>query len=43
MGMVALRGVPDDYDEWESRRGEAGGGDVLLYFRKLENDFYFGW
>ena len=37
MGMVALRGTPDDYDEWE-RLGAAGWGwdDVLPYFRKLE-------
>ena len=37
MGMVALRGTPDDYDEWE-RLGAAGWGwdGVLPYFRKLE-------
>lgn len=39
MGMVALRGTPDDYDEWESL-GAAGWGwnDVLPFFRKLESD-----
>jgi 5-(hydroxymethyl)furfural/furfural oxidase len=42
MGMVALRGTPDDYDEWE-RLGAAGWAwrDVLPYFRKLETDFDF--
>ena len=39
MGMVALRGAPDDYDEWE-RLGAAGWGwdSVLPYFRKLEHN-----
>jgi 5-(hydroxymethyl)furfural/furfural oxidase len=39
MGMVALRGTPDDYDEWE-RLGARGWAwnDVLPYFRKLETD-----
>ena len=43
MGMVALRGTPDDYAEWEEL-GAAGWGwnDVLPFFRKLENDFDFG-
>ncbi len=42
MGMVALRGTPDDYDEWE-RAGARGWGwnDVLPYFRKLERDLDF--
>jgi len=42
MGMVALRGIPDDYDAWEQlgARGWAW-SDVLPYFRKLENDFDF--
>ena len=37
--MVALRGLPDDYDEW-AQMGARGWGwnDVLPYFRKLEND-----
>ena len=41
--MVALRGTPDDYDEWE-RLGAAGWGwdGVLPYFRKLETDLDFG-
>ncbi len=39
MGMIALRGTPDDYDEWE-RLGAAGWNwqAVLPYFRKLETD-----
>lgn len=42
MGMVALRGIPDDYDEWDQlgARGWAW-KDVLPYFRRLENDFDF--
>ena len=39
MGMVAYRGAPRDYADWESA-GASGWGwdDVLPYFRKLEND-----
>ena len=39
MGMVALRGTPDDYAEWETA-GATGWGwnDVLPFFRKLESD-----
>jgi 5-(hydroxymethyl)furfural/furfural oxidase len=42
MGMVAYRGTPDDYAEWEEL-GAAGWGwaDVLPYFRKLEKDLDF--
>jgi len=42
MGMVALRGIPEDYDEWDAlgARGWAW-NDVLPYFRKLERDFDF--
>jgi 5-(hydroxymethyl)furfural/furfural oxidase len=42
MGMVAYRGTPDDYAEWEAH-GAAGWGwnDVLPYYRKLENDLDF--
>ena len=42
MGMVAYRGTPDDYAEWQSL-GAAGWSwdDVLPFFRKLENDFDF--
>src|ERR1700676_5456775 len=42
MGMVAYRGTPDDYSEWQAL-GAAGWGwdDVLPYYRKLENDFDF--
>jgi 5-(hydroxymethyl)furfural/furfural oxidase len=41
--MVALRGVPDDYDAW-ARDGAAGWGwdGVLPYFRRLERDLDFG-
>ena len=43
MGMVAYRGTPDDYAEWQAL-GATGWGwdDVLPYYRKLENDFDFG-
>jgi 5-(hydroxymethyl)furfural/furfural oxidase len=42
MGMIALRGTPDDYDDWE-RLGATGWSweDVLPYFRKLETDLDF--
>jgi len=42
MGMVAYRGTPDDYAEWQAH-GATGWGwdDVLPYFRKLENDWDF--
>ncbi len=39
MGMWAMRGMPSDYDEWETA-GAAGWGwsDVLPHFRQLEDD-----
>src|ERR1700726_1836383 len=42
MGMVAYRGTPEDYSEWQSL-GAVGWGwdDVLPYYRKLENDWDF--
>ena len=42
MGMIALRGVPGDYDEWVSS-GAVGWGwnEVLPAFRRLENDWDF--
>jgi 5-(hydroxymethyl)furfural/furfural oxidase len=42
MGMVAYRGTPHDYAEWEEL-GAAGWGwnDVLPFFRKLEKDLDF--
>jgi 5-(hydroxymethyl)furfural/furfural oxidase len=42
MGMVALRGTPDDYAEWVEV-GAVGWGfdDVLPYFNKLERDLDF--
>ena len=41
-GTVFLRGVPEDYDEWE-RLGNPGWSylDVLPVFRELENDLDF--
>ncbi|HET7254183.1 MAG TPA: GMC family oxidoreductase N-terminal domain-containing protein [Xanthobacteraceae bacterium] len=43
MGMVAYRGTPDDYAEWEAHgAGGWGWNDVLPYYRKLENDLDFG-
>jgi 5-(hydroxymethyl)furfural/furfural oxidase len=43
MGMVALRGTPDDYAEWEEAGAAGWGWDgVLPFFRKLERDFDFG-
>jgi 5-(hydroxymethyl)furfural/furfural oxidase len=43
MGMIMLRGTPDDYDGW-ARQGASGWRwrDVLPYFRRLENDLDFG-
>jgi len=42
MGMVALRGTPDDYDGW-AQLGAAGWSwqDVLPFFRRLESDVDF--
>src|SRR5262249_5842461 len=42
MGMVAYRGTPGDYAEWEAH-GASGWGwtDVLPYYRKLESDLDF--
>jgi 5-(hydroxymethyl)furfural/furfural oxidase len=42
MGMVALRGTPDDYDDWQAR-GATGWGwsDVLPFFKRLETDTDF--
>jgi len=42
-GQMANRGLPWDYERWESR-GATGWGwdDVLPYFRKLETDLDFG-
>ncbi len=38
-GMMAIRGLPSDFDDWREQ-GAAGWGwdDVAPYFRKLEND-----
>src|SRR3984957_4928322 len=42
MGMVAYRGTPSDYAEWQAH-GAAGWGwdDVLPYYKKLESDWDF--
>lgn len=41
-GQVALRGLPSDYDEWDSK-GAAGWSwsDCLPYFKRLERDMDF--
>jgi len=40
--MVALRGTPDDYDEWEALGAKGWSWDeVLPYFCKLETDLDF--
>jgi len=42
MGMVAHRGTPDDYAEWEAFGASGWSWDsVLPYYRKLENDWDF--
>ena len=42
MGMVALRGMPDDFAEWEAMGAKGWGWkDVLPYYRKLERDLDF--
>jgi 5-(hydroxymethyl)furfural/furfural oxidase len=43
MGMIMLRGTPEDYDGWESK-GAVGWSwrDVLPYFCRLERDLDFG-
>ena len=42
-GQIAIRGVPDDFSDWQAM-GCRGWGfdDVLPYFRKLESDVDFG-
>ena len=42
MGMLALRGLAADYDEWAALGGAGWGwADVLPWFRKLETDCDF--
>lgn len=42
MGMVALRGTPDDYAEWVALGAAGWGWDAVLpYFNKLERDLDF--
>lgn len=42
MGMIALRGTSDDYDEWAEMGAEGWAWqNVLPFFRKLETDFDF--
>ncbi|MEI9927518.1 MAG: GMC family oxidoreductase N-terminal domain-containing protein [Sphingomonas sp.] len=39
MGMMALRGLPGDYDDWRDQGADGWAwNDVLPYFRKLESD-----
>ena len=39
MGLVALRGMPADYDRWVAAGAQGWGwSDVVKYFRKAEND-----
>lgn len=39
MGMISLRGVPADYDDWAGRGAEGWGwDDVLPFFRRIETD-----
>ena len=41
-GMVAVRGLPTDYDEWEERGAAGWNWDgVLPYFKRLETDQNF--
>jgi choline dehydrogenase len=42
-GIVAIRGVPEDYDEWAALGNEGWSWEECLpYFRKLEDDRDFG-
>lgn len=42
MGMYALRGRPEDYDEWEHSGAKGWGwSGVLPYFKRLETDVDF--
>lgn len=42
-GIVAIRGVPEDYDEWAEMGNEGWSWEECLpYFRKLEDDRDFG-
>src|SRR5262245_1278482 len=41
-GMVAVRGLPSDYDDWAARGATGWNWDgVLPYFKRLENDQNF--
>ncbi len=43
MGMIALRGMPEDFEEWEAQGAKGWGwNDVLPFFNKLEADQDFG-
>ena len=43
MGMIALRGIPGDYDGWASHGADGWSwADVLPYFRLIEHDRDFG-
>jgi 5-(hydroxymethyl)furfural/furfural oxidase len=41
--MIALRGLPEDFDEWVAAGAQGWGwSDVLPYYRRLESDADFG-
>lgn len=43
MGMIALRGTPHDYADWQAAAGDEWRWEnVLPWFRKLEHDHDFG-
>ena len=42
-GQIAIRGIPDDFADWERLGARGWGWDAVLpYFRKLEDDVDFG-
>jgi 5-(hydroxymethyl)furfural/furfural oxidase len=42
-GQIAIRGIPDDFEDWASLGAKGWGwNECLPYFRKLETDVNFG-
>ena len=42
-GQIAIRGIPDDFEDWASLGARGWGwSEVLPYFRRLETDVNFG-